>query len=102
MTRLFLVFVSGTNQSFIGNSEIAKKDLLDYPLPENMWADLHAIKDDYMLATLVVKAQGMDVPIQDYESVLVGNLVRLDFWIALRDDGAVEAFLHEIDVLRDV
>lgn len=65
-----------------------------------MWADLHAIKDDYILATLVVKSRTADVAIRDYESVLVGSLVRLEFWIALNDGGGVEGFLKEIHVLH--
>lgn len=78
---------------------MAKKALLDHPVPDSMWPDLHAIKDDHILAPLVVKCRGVDVPVWEYETVLIGSLVKLNFWAVLNDENCVSATLNEIEVL---
>ena len=83
----------------LGESQIAKKELLDHPVPEGMWPELHAIKDDHILEPLIVREHGHNVPVIDYEAVMVGSLVKLNFRIALRDDRGIEASVKEVDVL---
>ena len=84
---------------YAGDAQIAKKALLDHPVPEIMWPDLHAIKDDYVLSNFVVKEGGACVPVLEYNSVLVGSLVKLKFCILVKEDIGVEASLEEIEVL---
>ncbi len=91
------------SRASLGESQIAKKALLDHPVPEYMWPELHAIKDNHSLEPLIVREQGHNVPVLDYEAAIMGSLVRLEFHITLRDDRGVEASVTEIEVLyRDV
>ena len=83
----------------LGESQIAKKELLDHPVPEGMWPELHAIKDDHILEPLIVREQGRNVPVLDYEAAIVGSLVRLEFRMTMRDDRGIEASVTEVEVL---